>query len=234
MKFNLSKIELSRYDIKRGLTLPKKPSKELAEFIGIIIGDGYLYERQYTIGIVGNQKTDKIYFDKIQKIIQKLFNIKGKIQIRQRGLRLILKSKGLFYYLIKIIGLKYGKNKGRTIKIPQTLIKNKRFINYTIRGIFDTDGTIFTSNKKGSKNYPCIELTTTSINLAEQVKTILIDMNFRVAGVRKYKYKHSWLVSNKVSLYGMKNILLWDKKISFSNSNKYYRLKKIKNGTYGI
>ena len=77
MKFNMSKIKLSNKDIRRGLVLPKFPSKELAEFIGIIIGDGYLHHKQnkYVMGIVGNPKTDLIYFNKIQQLILKLFNI---------------------------------------------------------------------------------------------------------------------------------------------------------------
>jgi len=47
MKFDLSNIELSYNDIRKNLTLPIKPSKELAEFIGILIGDGYIgyYEK---------------------------------------------------------------------------------------------------------------------------------------------------------------------------------------------
>jgi len=227
MRFNLTKIKLSKYDIKRGLTLPKYPSKELAEFVGILIGDGYLYERQYTIGIVGNHKTDKIYFNKIQNIILHLFNLKGKIRIRQRAIRLTLKSKGLFSFLTKVIDLEHGRYKGRNVKIPKIFIENNKFTKEVIRGIFDTDGTIFTSNKKGVKHYPTIELTTTSLQLANQVKEILRKEEFKVAGVRKYKYNHSWLISNKVSLYGKKNIFLWYKKICFSNNNKQEKLIKI-------
>ena len=40
MKFNLDNISLSYGDIKNGIILPKKPSKELAELIGILTGDG--------------------------------------------------------------------------------------------------------------------------------------------------------------------------------------------------
>jgi len=234
MRFDLTKIKLSNNDIKRGLTLPKCPSKELAEFVGILIGDGYLYEKQYTIGIVGNYKTDEIYFNKIQNMILNIFNLKGKIRIRQGAIRLTVKSKGLFNFLTKLINLEYGKHKGKNVKIPKILIDDNQFTKDIIRGIFDTDGTIFTSAKKGVKNYPTIELTTTSLDLANQVKEILKKEEFRVAGVRKYKYKHSWLISNKVSLYGKDNVLLWYKKIGFSNNNKQDRLLRIINGDGGI
>ena len=42
MNFDLSKVELSKNDVRRGITLPILLSKELAEFIGIVIGDGHL------------------------------------------------------------------------------------------------------------------------------------------------------------------------------------------------
>ena len=42
MEFDLSNVKLSYNDIRRGLILPKEPSKELAEFIGILAGDGYV------------------------------------------------------------------------------------------------------------------------------------------------------------------------------------------------
>ena len=37
-----TKIELSRKDKKRNVILPKIHTKELAEFIGILTGDGYM------------------------------------------------------------------------------------------------------------------------------------------------------------------------------------------------
>lgn len=236
MEFDLSKIKVSNPDIKRGLVLPKNPSKELAEFIGIVIGDGYLYnnKRKYTIGIVGNPKTDLEYFLKIQKLVSELFNIKTKIKTVGRGLRLIFGSKGVFYFLTIIIGLDYGAGKCKKTKIPSIIFENDKLTNSVIRGIFDTDGTIFTSYKKGAPNYPCIELTTTSLGLAKQVRSLLIKKGFRVASIRGYKYTNGKLLSYKVSLYGKKNMELWSKKINFSNPLKYNKLLRIINGDAGI
>lgn len=229
MKLDLSKIKLSKSDLKRKIIFPKQISKDLAEFIGIIIGDGYIYHKtnHYVIGIVGSPKTDAGYFLKIQKLIFNLFNLQAKFKKRERGLRLVFNSKGIFYFLTKTLNLPYGKGKGSQIQIPKEFCQNKEFVSHTLRGIFDTDGTIFTSNKKGVPLYPCIELTTTSLNLAEQVKKLLIKKGFRVAGVRKYKYKHSKLISNKVSLYGQNNMTQWSQNIGFSNPIKEKKLKII-------
>ena len=42
MKFNLTKIELSKQDVKRNIKFPDKLNEELAELIGIMIEDGHL------------------------------------------------------------------------------------------------------------------------------------------------------------------------------------------------
>ena len=68
MIFDLSQIQISKNDLTRGLRLPTKPSAELAECIGIIIGDGYLYEKKYTIGVVGDPSVDKKYIKKVQEL----------------------------------------------------------------------------------------------------------------------------------------------------------------------
>lgn len=235
MEFDLSKIKLSKNDIKIGLILPSKPSQELAEFVGILIGDGYLYNNfnKYRVGIVDNPKTDFDYFSEIQTLILKLFNKKTYIKKGGRGLRIVFNSKGVFTFLINVVGLPYGKGKGEKVVIPEIILKKKDCTFPILRGIFDTDGSIFTSNKKRAPNYPCIELTTTSIALAKQVKEILVKKRFRVAGIRKYNYSFPSLPSYKVTLYGKENMKLWFNKIGFSNPPKQNKLLKIINGNAG-
>ena len=40
MKFDLSKVEFSRNDLRLEIKVPKKLTKELAYYIGIHVGDG--------------------------------------------------------------------------------------------------------------------------------------------------------------------------------------------------
>jgi intein/homing endonuclease len=228
MKFDVSHIPLSSIDIKKKIILPKSLSKELAELIGIIIGDGYLHnnKHKYVIGIVGNPKIDREYFNYIQNLILVNFNLQTNIKHIGRGLRLTFNSKCIFCFFVHL-GMQFGLGKGQRVTIPENIIRNKIFWNSVLRGIFDTDGTIFTSAKKGSPKYPCIELTTTSKLLALQVYLLLVKLGFKVASIREYKYKHSKLISYKVSLYGLKNTKLWSKIIGFSNQNKYKKMIEI-------
>jgi len=232
MKLDLLFVPLSEHDVKRELTLPKMVSQELAEFIGIIIGDGYIYHKKniFIVGIVGSPKKDAEYFAHIQSLIYRLFNIRTSFKKIGRGLRLVFHSKGVFYFLTSVIGLMYGDGKGEKITIPVIISSNNEIMPGLLRGLFDTDGTIFTSDKIGCPDYPCIELATTSLKLAQQVKKELISLGFRVANIRNYKSKLSKLITYKVSLYGKGNMALWFNKIGFSNPNKQNRLLNIING----
>ena len=136
MKFDLSKIELSKNDIKRELKLPEKPSEELAEFFGIMKGDGYLnyyhYQNKYLLEIAGDKNLDKDYLQNyVKKLVKELFNLNSSFFIRKRQntmyLRLI--SKGLITYLIKA-GFKKGK-KGN-INAPSWISSHKEYMLYFI------------------------------------------------------------------------------------------------------
>ena len=155
-----------------------------------------------------------------------------------RGLRLIFNSKDVFMYFMKELGLIYGRGKCSKVQIPNIFYDDKKHILRLVRGIFDTDGTIFTSKKPGVLKYPTIELTTTSQVLANQIKKILSENGFR-ANIRVFIYKNrNVLPSYKVSMYGNINVLRWYEKVGFSNPLKKKRLletvKMAKNGTAEI
>ena len=54
-------MTMSYSDLKRGVKLPNKSSKELIEFFGILTGDGYTgkYRNNHVVEISGNKIKDK-------------------------------------------------------------------------------------------------------------------------------------------------------------------------------
>lgn len=214
-------------------------NKELAELVGILIGDGYIYckNNHYQVGVVGHPVTDKEYFEKIRRLIRKVWNKEVKIRERFRGLRLTFSSKSIVMELINDIGLPYGHGKGKKVTIPTKIFNDWNLARHTIRGIVDTDGSIFTSNKPGSPNYPSIEITTTSKELALQLKSLLTNKGFRVANIWSYQSKLGTCPTYRVPLNGYKNVEMWLNEIGFTNPYKLNRAKEIinrKNGTTGI
>jgi hypothetical protein len=229
MEFDLSKVKQSNYDITKGLILPKRPSKELAEFIGILAGDGHVsFEtKENKISISGNSTTDYVYFKKtIINLLKDLFNINCKVKKRKgmNAIEIKFNSKSMLEFLREI---GYYKLKCKII-IPYWIIKNEQLHSPFLKGLFDTDGCIFRSNKEGSPNYPCIELTTACLELATLVKQILLINKFKVPKIRKYQYSHSNNFSYKVSLYGYNNLEKWINEIGFSNIYKKDRAIKYK------
>ncbi len=209
----------------------------LAEFIGALIGDGYISEteNQFKIGFTGHQEKDFEYYKCIQKIIKCLWNKKVVISNRARGLRIGFKSKIAANELLVDYQLPYGK-KSESISIPEKIFKDKKLLIYTIRGIVDTDGSVFVSKKKGILEYPSLEITTASLSLACQLRTALFSYGFIVANIRKYKSKLSVLTTYKISLFGLENLKKYYNLIGFSNPSKLHKAKQIieKDGARGI
>lgn len=205
-----------------------KINKECAEFIGILLGDGYIYGnyRSYIIGVVGHPE-DEEYFLYIKKIISKIFGeVNIREEIRQGARRLIFQSKEVFKFLTDELKIPYGKSKGESSRIPQTIIDRKLHHN-TIRRLFDADGTIFISKKPGISNYPSIELVNTNLELMQQTRDLLLQTGFKVSKIRSRpnknkKHKKCYCYG----LYGFKNMLLWELRIGFSHPKKRAILKK--------
>lgn len=203
-------------------------SSHECELIGAIIGDGHIHMKnsKYYVGITGHIKNDKDYFNKLSELIYKIWDKNPQIKNRAYGLRLRFYSKEIVLRLINKFELPFNYGKCYRVKIPKKIAKDWNLSKHTIRGIVDTDGSIFTANKPGSPNYPSIEITTTSKALARQLKELLEYRGFRVAKIWSYKSKTSKNQAYKVALNGRKNLKKWIEEIGFSNPYKLNRALK--------
>lgn len=196
---------------------------ERCEFVGALIGDGNLWtdRHRFRIELTGDPILDKDYFIYLSKLACTIFNkAPYKFRIRYGGLRFRLQSKSAFE-LLTSMGFKSGK-KAKTIKIPKIIInKGWRSVKYVIRGIFDTDGTVFFSKKTYKERiYPTIEISTMSKNLATQIGQELVSNGFRarIRGNDKRGYH--------IGLYGCKMLNLWLNKIGCSNPRHRNKINK--------
>lgn len=152
LKFDLTKIEFSHYDIKRGITLPKYPSEELAELVGIILGDGNIHKYTkgknvgtYMIRIAGDIRYEYDYFNNyISRIIQKLFNITPSFyRMKQANTYYLLVHSKLLVEYLSILGLKSGNKIKNQSTIPRWIWDDNKFLRVCLRGLIDTDGSIY-------------------------------------------------------------------------------------------
>ena len=121
----------------------------------------------------------------------------------------------------------HGRDKHFKTEIPKK-IRNSEYKKDCLRGIFDTDGSYFLSTKKGCKGpYPCIEISTCSPKLTEQITRILKErfrVKTRINKNNAYKYGSIY----RISLNGKKETERWFKEIGSSNSYKFNKFKSFK------
>jgi hypothetical protein len=121
-------------------------SPKLAEFIGILLGDGSLSKTGYECSIVLNKIYDAPYINYVKSLIFELFGVYPHFYpFKTKAARITIYSKRLFEFLVNILNLSYGiQNKN----IPTSIFENRTLIKSVLRGIFDTDGSIFLSSKR--------------------------------------------------------------------------------------
>ncbi len=174
-KFKKDSIIKPCYPIKK----PRK-SKELAEFVGIMIGDGGITERQVRVWL--NSETDKLYIIFLKDFIKKLFNVEPNINPRKDQLVVeVIISRTLLAEFCKSIGLKIGNKLKQNLDIPDWVKQKKAFKVSCIRGLVDTDGCFFNECHKIKKKmycYPRLAFSSSSEQLRCSVVEILKELGF--------------------------------------------------------
>ena len=211
---------------------------ELAEFIGIMVGDGNItdYRRRgdYCFSIAGNSNLDYEYLtNHVRPIIKKLFGKEPKFRQRkdQNTIYLYMRSKAVILYLEEL-GLNIGAKRG--LKIPEFIRDDDKRMDAFLRGFVDTDGHI--SLKKRNKNnvdYPVMGLTSKDAEFMKEVANYLESKGFtfwfgRDSGVDKRTNKE--YTKFRIDLSGRKNLKKWREEIGFSNPRNISKYENIKMG----
>ncbi|OIO25511.1 hypothetical protein AUJ14_04060 [Candidatus Micrarchaeota archaeon CG1_02_55_22] len=114
--------------------------EEISEFIGVIIGDGNIWAKKYEIMVAGDKSKDRAYFEYLSGIVIRNFGYTPHIRYRTGGLYLVIRSKNIFTFMSQYFPT--GK-RAINVFIPEGL-SNKT----VLRGVFDTDGSIFFSKNQ--------------------------------------------------------------------------------------
>ena len=222
-----SKVCSSRRDIEKGVTLPKNITPLLAEEIGTSIGDGFISNRKYEYRLKGNKNDEKGYYEGVVKpMFKELYNLDLTIKEYEATIGFETYSQALWEFKTKVIGLPKAPKK--TIRIPETLkVNNKEILCSLMRGLFDTDGSIyFRSQGKNKAYYPVITFTTISNGLADDIAEILkmLGFNPKVFNGRKITLR---CPSPKytVILNGYSNFELYKKLINTRQPKNICKLK---------
>jgi len=165
-------------------------SKDLAEIVGIILGDGGL--THYQLKITLDRKKDKQYALYVQELLKKVLGERPFLRERKQNNTITLTISGV--ELIENLS-KIGVNKGnkvlRQVDFPEWISRKSQYQIACVRGLFDTDGGIYFHKHwtKGIK-YRNLGLCFTSWSkpLLRSVSRVLAEL-----GIKHSVYKEAYL-----------------------------------------
>lgn len=178
--------------------------EELAEYVGIMLGDGGITASQCTITL--NSEADANYILFINNFAESLFREKPRAFKHKHDKAITLYYNGSFLvnYFVKL-GLKIGNKVKQQVDIPQWIKDSQKLRIACLRGLMDTDGGVFLHKYKlGGKDYVYkkISFSNRSIPILLFVHKTLEELGFRPKIRDKVDNKKVWLYNSKdVELY---------------------------------
>lgn len=210
---------------RKTITIPTR-NEDLAEFVGIMIGDGGISNYSVTVSL--NSVTDAKYSLFVCGLIKKLFKISTKVYGRKDAmvLNIVAHSKDLVNFC-QSIGLKLGNKLAQNLDIPVWILKNNEFSIACLRGLFDTDGSVFVHRYQVNGKeyfYPKTSFSSRSPELILSVHGLLKKMGFNARIGRKRE---------DVRLESQKDVVGFMKLIGTSNPKHKKILEGCQSGRMG-
>src|SRR3989344_602035 len=158
----------------------RKPKKgvDLAEFLGLVMGDGGI--SHYQVVITLHHIDDLAYSAFVIRLMRKLFGVRPRIYHRPKdSINDIVLSRRELVEFLHELGLPIGNKVKQQFDIPDWIKRNKTFAVACVRGLVDTDGSVFVHSYvvNGKRyRYKKLSFTSRSRPLQVSVAKILVDL----------------------------------------------------------
>lgn len=128
--------------VRKPIKVPRL-SKKVAEFTGIVMGDGGLTKLQLQITL--HKEDDKLYAEFVRNLIMDIFKVPVSVCYLRNvmAMKLVVSRINLVEFCNKKLGLSVGNKLKHGLDIPNWIKENVEFQKACIRGLVDTDGCIF-------------------------------------------------------------------------------------------
>jgi len=192
------------------VNLPERLTVELAELIGIYIGDGSNHRDgiRFSVG-----KDDKEMVDTISRLSKTIFNKKATFSLALNKNYEVAILSTVIKQWFEFLGI--TKTSSRNAKIPKVIFEaSEDVICAFLRGLFSTDGCV---RKSGH-----ITLSTSSTAIAEEVQTLMFYI-----GIPTHRTYFKSTDSFQVSICTKNGFVKFKEKINFLLKRKKERLKKV-------
>ncbi len=200
-----------RFRLRREIVKPKR-SPALAEFVGIMLGDGGIGHYQATITL--NAVTDTEYADFVVGAIGQLFGLTPSRQTRENVCVIVVSSVELVEFLCRI-GLVQGNKVKHQANLPSWIFEDPHRLRACLRGLMDTDGSVYRASHTvaGTRyEHACLCFRNYSKPLVEAVHHILADFGY-----------HPSIGRNRVYLYRQREIQRYFSEVGTHNPKHLQR-----------
>ena len=177
---------------------PLKKNGDLAELIGVILGDGHIckFPRCDSLIIFSNAN-NKGFVKRYAMLVEKIFDKKPTIskQSNSNCIRISIYEK----FISKRLGIPTGARKDIKVKIPDWIYKNKKFSIRYLRGLYEAEGSF--SIHKPTSTYK-LSFSNVNISMLNNVFKLLKRFGFysNLSG-------HRVQVSRKEEVFKLKKML---------------------------
>lgn len=219
-----------RWWLEKGKLLPSKilyqrkaikypaRSVKLAEFVGILMGDGGISRRQVTVTL--HSETDREFARYYSNLCESLFGVCPSItKIKNcKAVNVTISRTDLVQWCHKL-GLPIGHKIRQGLDIPDWIKKSPEYSRACLRGLVDTDGSVFTHTYRVAGKeyrYKKIDFCTLSRSLLQSAYVI-----FRANGMKPYVAQ-----GKKLRLESENDVSQYFKVIGSSNPKHLRRYRK--------
>ncbi|OHA08673.1 MAG: hypothetical protein A3B37_01875 [Candidatus Sungbacteria bacterium RIFCSPLOWO2_01_FULL_59_16] len=124
---------------RQDVVVPKCYTAKLAEFFGIMLGDGRLAPYQVVVTL-GTKEYG--YARHVCWLMEELFGVLARVAVRGSGYRDVYLGSLDLVEWFKREGLVHNKVRFQ-VDIPAWIFSRREFLNAFVRGFFDTDGSVY-------------------------------------------------------------------------------------------
>ncbi len=213
-------------------------SKDFAELLGAFIGDGWISENKKggkMLVISGNPKDEKEYYKGLAWLWKNEFG--NKIEPREFaywGTYGIMCCRKDIVKCFEYAGMIKG-NKASSCEVPKEILNNEELYAPFIRGVFDTDGSIFfrkSYNKNASKwqkikhHIPTVQIASVPPSLIEAMRKMLSALGFKFSASKYVPKNKSWNTTYFLRLYWKWNAVRFFGRIKPRNARHLIKFEK--------
>jgi len=196
--FKTWRDQMKRLGKIKAVYQPLRKNGELAELIGVVLGDGniYAFPRTECLRIVGNSKNIG-FIERYSHLVEKVFKKKPHVSKRKAS-----NATDIVIYENQIsrrLGIPAGARAKLTVQVPTWIRKNRSFIIRYLRGLYEAEGSICFHEKTYTHKLLFANRNESMLNNVFQL--------VRNLGFHPHRSQYQIQISRKEEVQNLKNLL---------------------------